>query len=128
MQTLFNHAWEDPRVLFTLRASRRGRSEARGWESCCSVDARTSKIGVMSPPKSVPEAPGSIKNRFQKHSEQQVELPWSIWAPILTVGELILVLLDLLLELMGFILAPQETISGTPGLHFEGPRAPHGSI
>ena len=82
----------------------------------------------MSLPKLIPEAPGSTKKRFQKHSEQHVELPWPIWAPIWTLGEPILAFSGFILELMGVILVPQETILGTRGLHFEGPRAPHGSI
>ena len=114
--------------LFTLRESRRGRLEAGGWETRCSVDVKSSKIGARSPPKSLPEAPGGIKNRCQEHQEQQVGPPGPSWAPILTLGGPIWVFLGLNLELRGFILLPRWTILGAKGLHFEGPGAPRGSI
>ena len=45
-------------------------------------DARSSQIGALGPPKSIPEAPRGTHIRFREHFEQQVELPWLIWAAI----------------------------------------------
>ena len=87
--------------LFTLRESRRGRLEAGGWETRCSVNVKSSKIGARSHPKSLLEAAGGIKTRCQEHREQQVGPPGPSRAPILTPGRLIWALLGLNLELRG---------------------------
>ena len=92
------------------------------------MDASNSKKGSGGFPKSVTEAPGSTNNRYQEQSEQQVELPCSIWAPILTLGGPILVISGFILELMGLIRASWELISGTPDFHFEDLRKHRGSI
>ena len=130
MRVRSNHAggFGNPRVLFTLRESRRGRLEAGGLQFRCSVDVKFSKIGARSSPKSLPEAPRGIKNRCQEHQEQQVGSPGPSWAPILTLGGTIWALLGLKLELRGLILLPRWIVLGAPGLHFEGPGAPRGSI
>ena len=54
-------------------------------------------------PKSVPEAPRDSKIRVREHFEQQVDLPWPIWAAIGT--------------LEGSILALWGLIFGSPGIH-----------
>ena len=64
----------------------------------------------------------------QEHQEQQVGSPGPSWAPILTLGGTIWALLGLKLELRGLILLPRWIVLGAPGLHFEGPGAPRGSI
>ena len=92
------------------------------------IDARSSQIGTPGPPKSVPEAPRGTQIRFWEHLEQQVGLPWPIWAAIGTLGGPIWAFLGLNLELGELVLLPRWTISGAKGRHFEGPRAPRGSI
>ena len=114
--------------LFTLRESRRGRLEAGGSETRCSVDVKSSKTGARSPPKSFPEAPGGIKHHCQEHREQQVGPPGSSRALILTLGGPIWAFLDLNWEPRRVNLVPRGAVLGAPGLHIEGPGAPHGSI
>ena len=70
------------------------------------IDARSSQIGTPGPPKSVPEAPRGTQIRFWEHLEQQVGLPWPIWAAIGTLGGPIWAFLGLNLELRGFICWP----------------------
>ena len=59
-------------------------------------------IGTPGLPKPVPEAPRDSKIRVREHFEQQVGLPWPIWAAI---GP-ILALLGFILEHPGIILVP----------------------
>ena len=60
-------------------------------------------IGTPELPKPVPEAPRDSKIRVREHFEQQVGLPWPIWAAIGT--------------LEGSILALWGLIFGSPGIH-----------
>ena len=113
---MVSHAWtslnRDDGGLFTLRESRRGRSEAGGWETRCSVDGKSSKIRARSHAKSLPEAPGGIKNRCQEHREQQVGPPRPCWAPIVTLGRAIWAFLGFNLEAWGVILLPRWIVLG----------------
>ena len=60
-------------------------------------------IGTPELPKPVPEAPRDSKIRVREHFEQQVGLPWPIWAAIGT--------------LEGSIWALWGLIFGSPGIH-----------
>ena len=60
-------------------------------------------IGTPELPKPVPEAPRDSKIRVREHFEQQVGLPWPIWAAIGTLEGSILALLGLILDLPGII-------------------------
>ena len=57
-------------------------------------------------PKSVLEASRGNQIQFREHLEQQVGLPWPIWAAIGTLGGPIWAFLGLNLELRGFICWP----------------------
>ena len=55
------------------------------WNRLLKIDARSSQIGAPGPPESAPEAARGGQSRFRDHFEQQVELPWPIWAAIWTL-------------------------------------------
>ena len=97
-----------------------------GMKSFAQTDARSSQIGTPLPPKSALEVPRGIQIRFREHFEQQVGLPWPVWAAIGTLRAPILTLLGFILELPGIILMPWGKVLGAPSVHFESPGAPHG--
>ena len=51
-----------------------------GWNPLLKICAGSSQIGARGLPKSVPRAPRGVQSGFQNRFEQQVELPWPIWA------------------------------------------------
>ena len=56
-----------------------------GWNCLFKIDVRSSLRGAPGFPKSVQEAPRSIQIRCREHFEQQVGLPWPVWATIGTL-------------------------------------------
>ena len=77
----------------------------------------TRSFQIVAPglPKSVPEAPRDSKIRVGEHFEQQVGLPWPIWAAIGTHEGSILTFLGLILDLPGFIVVLGGDVGATVG-------------
>lgn len=65
-----------------MNGMERNGMEWNGVHGLESFSQKCSQIGAPGPPKSIPEVPRGTQIRFRAHFEQQVGLPWPVWAAI----------------------------------------------